>query len=274
MVNDFPMLAEPVKFKVAMLNQKERLEFPDLAPPPAQRQPPPPEMQRAEPMAPRAGSSQVSEVRADGSARARARGARRLPPSLRPQAADRGDVAARLESLGRAARQGPDHARGVRGQEARAAGAHVGGAGPPGRAARRALRRGARAPHRRGRRSHPRSGSTVSRSSPRRAWPSCWAPGWAGWWTCWSRRHRLTIPYREIPHVPGSEVEGHAGELVIGRASGAGVAILSGRAHPYEGWSHRQSTLLLRAVLSHGDRDAGAHQRLGWREPRIRSRAT
>ncbi|HKO33358.1 MAG TPA: purine-nucleoside phosphorylase [Candidatus Limnocylindria bacterium] len=64
--------------------------------------------------------------------------------------------------------------------------------------------------------------------------------------------HRLTIPYRDIPHVPGSEVEGHAGELVIGRASGAGVAILSGRAHPYEGWSHRQSTLLLRAVLSMG----------------------
>jgi purine-nucleoside phosphorylase len=28
--------------------------------------------------------------------------------------------------------------------------------------------------------------------------------------------------------------------------------ILSGRAHPYEGWSHRQSTLLLRAVLSLG----------------------
>ena len=64
--------------------------------------------------------------------------------------------------------------------------------------------------------------------------------------------HRLTIPYREVPHVPGSEVEGHAGELVIGRASGASVAILSGRAHPYEGWSHRQSTLLLRAVLSLG----------------------
>ena len=64
--------------------------------------------------------------------------------------------------------------------------------------------------------------------------------------------HRLTIPYREIPHVPGSEVEGHAGELLIGRASGAGVAILSGRAHPYEGWSHRQSTLLLRTVLSMG----------------------
>jgi purine-nucleoside phosphorylase len=28
--------------------------------------------------------------------------------------------------------------------------------------------------------------------------------------------------------------------------------VLSGRAHPYEGWSHRQATLLLRAVLSLG----------------------
>jgi purine-nucleoside phosphorylase len=63
---------------------------------------------------------------------------------------------------------------------------------------------------------------------------------------------QLRIPYRDIPHVPGSEVEGHAGELVIGRAGGETVAALSGRAHPYEGWSHRQATLLLRAVLSLG----------------------
>jgi purine-nucleoside phosphorylase len=63
---------------------------------------------------------------------------------------------------------------------------------------------------------------------------------------------RLTIPYRDIPHVPGSEVEGHAGELVAGTVAGRSVLLLSGRAHPYEGWSHRQSTLLLRACLSLG----------------------
>jgi purine-nucleoside phosphorylase len=63
---------------------------------------------------------------------------------------------------------------------------------------------------------------------------------------------QIRISYRDIPNVPGSEVEGHAGELVVGRAAGASVLILSGRAHPYEGWSHRQSTLLLRAVLSLG----------------------
>jgi purine-nucleoside phosphorylase len=63
---------------------------------------------------------------------------------------------------------------------------------------------------------------------------------------------RVTVPYAEIPNVPGSEVAGHAGELVAGLAAGRAVLLLSGRAHGYEGWSHRESTLLLRAVLSLG----------------------
>jgi purine-nucleoside phosphorylase len=63
---------------------------------------------------------------------------------------------------------------------------------------------------------------------------------------------RLRISYGAMPNVPGAEVEGHAGELVVGRAAATTVLILSGRAHPYEGWSHRQSTLLLRAALSLG----------------------
>jgi purine-nucleoside phosphorylase len=63
---------------------------------------------------------------------------------------------------------------------------------------------------------------------------------------------RLTIPYRDIPNVPGSSVEGHAGELVAGTVHGTPAIILSGRAHPYEGYSHRESTLLLRAVIGLG----------------------
>jgi hypothetical protein len=62
-VADFPMIADPVEFKVAMLNQKELMERPDLARPPAQRPAPPRPMQRAEPMPPRAGSDRVHEVR-------------------------------------------------------------------------------------------------------------------------------------------------------------------------------------------------------------------
>jgi Bacterial PH domain/Short C-terminal domain len=97
LLNDFPMLAEPVKFKVAMLNQKERLEFPDLAPPRVQRPAPTPQMQRAEPMPPRAGSDRVSEVRPDaapapGAASAPATEAETSDPSTR--------LAATLESLG------------------------------------------------------------------------------------------------------------------------------------------------------------------------------
>ena len=63
---------------------------------------------------------------------------------------------------------------------------------------------------------------------------------------------RIRIPYREIPHVPGAAVEGHAGELIAGLVSGISTLLLSGRAHAYEGWSHREVTVLLRACLSLG----------------------
>ncbi|MEP7081365.1 MAG: purine-nucleoside phosphorylase [Chloroflexota bacterium] len=61
---------------------------------------------------------------------------------------------------------------------------------------------------------------------------------------------RLHVPYGELPHVPRSAVEGHAGELVAGAVGGVPAILLSGRAHPYEGHSHAESTLLLRAVLA------------------------
>ena len=63
---------------------------------------------------------------------------------------------------------------------------------------------------------------------------------------------QLRLSYRDIPHVPGAAVEGHAGELVAGTVGATPVILLAGRAHPYEGYSQRQSTLLLRAVLALG----------------------
>jgi purine-nucleoside phosphorylase len=43
------------------------------------------------------------------------------------------------------------------------------------------------------------------------------------------------IPYSEIPGMPVSTVQGHAGKLWLGRAGGVTVACLQGRVHMYEG---------------------------------------
>ena len=50
------------------------------------------------------------------------------------------------------------------------------------------------------------------------------------------------IPYADIPHWPPSGVVGHAGKLVAGRAVRQDVAVLSGRAHYYEGHDLTRST--------------------------------
>jgi uncharacterized membrane protein YdbT with pleckstrin-like domain len=63
-VEDFPMMADAVPFKIAMLNQKELLGRPELAQPRWQRSTAP-EMQRAEAMPPRAGSDRVQQVQAE-----------------------------------------------------------------------------------------------------------------------------------------------------------------------------------------------------------------
>ncbi|MBN1922159.1 MAG: purine-nucleoside phosphorylase [Anaerolineae bacterium] len=50
----------------------------------------------------------------------------------------------------------------------------------------------------------------------------------------------VTIPYNEIPHFPISTVEGHSGELVLGRLEGIPVIAMNGRLHYYEGYSMQQ----------------------------------
>ena len=44
-----------------------------------------------------------------------------------------------------------------------------------------------------------------------------------------------TIPYHDILHFPSAAVEGHKGELVLGRLAGQSVAVMRGRFHLYEG---------------------------------------
>ena len=56
----------------------------------------------------------------------------------------------------------------------------------------------------------------------------------------------VRIPYKEIPgfHVP--TVEGHRGELVIGKLGGKTVLVQSGRFHMYEGYSAVDNVLPIR----------------------------
>ena len=44
----------------------------------------------------------------------------------------------------------------------------------------------------------------------------------------------LIIPYGELAGFPAPRISGHAGKLVVGRLGGKEVAVLAGRAHPYE----------------------------------------
>ena len=50
------------------------------------------------------------------------------------------------------------------------------------------------------------------------------------------------IPYREIPGFPVSKVQGHAGNLVIGRLGKEVLMVMQGRFHYYEGFSMKELT--------------------------------
>lgn len=56
------------------------------------------------------------------------------------------------------------------------------------------------------------------------------------------------IPYEIIPNFPVSTVEGHEGQLIIGRYSGREVYVLKGRFHFYEGYSMQEVTFPIRVL--------------------------
>ncbi len=95
-IEDYPMISDPVDFKVAMLNQKEAIERPDLAQPAYQRQSAP-ELVPAEPMSPRAGSDQVTVI--SDSAPAAPAPTPAAAPAPPPPAAPAEDATATLERL-------------------------------------------------------------------------------------------------------------------------------------------------------------------------------
>lgn len=62
----------------------------------------------------------------------------------------------------------------------------------------------------------------------------------------------VVIPYRDIPNFPVSTVEGHAGQLVIGRLEGKRVVAMQGRFHYYEGYSLQQVVFPVRVMSKLG----------------------
>ena len=65
---------------------------------------------------------------------------------------------------------------------------------------------------------------------------------------------RHVIPYSEIPHFPVSTVEGHKGNLLIGRFNGKNVIAMQGRFHFYEGYSMQEVTFPVRVLHEAGVR--------------------
>ncbi len=60
------------------------------------------------------------------------------------------------------------------------------------------------------------------------------------------------VPYAEIPHFPESTVEGHKGELAIGRLGGQEVVVMRGRFHYYEGYELPETTFPVRVMAALG----------------------
>ena len=65
---------------------------------------------------------------------------------------------------------------------------------------------------------------------------------------------RVEIPYGDIPGWPHSTAVGHAGKLVTGKADGTEIAVMSGRAHFYEGYAPAQVVFGVRVLAGLGVR--------------------
>jgi purine-nucleoside phosphorylase len=59
---------------------------------------------------------------------------------------------------------------------------------------------------------------------------------------------RVEISYAEIPGWPPATAVGHAGKLVLGKINDLPVAVMSGRAHLYEGYTPAQVTYGVRVL--------------------------
>lgn len=62
----------------------------------------------------------------------------------------------------------------------------------------------------------------------------------------------VSIAYKDIPYFPQSTVEGHAGELLIGKVQGTPVVLMKGRFHMYEGYGPELTAFPVRVMKALG----------------------
>lgn len=60
------------------------------------------------------------------------------------------------------------------------------------------------------------------------------------------------IPYTEIPHFHGTSVEGHSGQMILGKFHGVPAVFLQGRFHLYEGYPMQDVVFPTRTVCGLG----------------------
>lgn len=67
-----------------------------------------------------------------------------------------------------------------------------------------------------------------------------------------SLEEAVTVDYSDIPHFPVPTVEGHAGELLLGKIGGRPVLLMKGRFHMYEGHQGETVTFPIRVMQKLG----------------------
>jgi purine-nucleoside phosphorylase len=80
---------------------------------------------------------------------------------------------------------------------------------------------------------------------------------------------KTVIPYREIVGFPTTTVEGHSGNLVLGKLAGVETAILQGRFHYYEGRSLASATAPIRTIAGLGAKTVVLTAAAGGVDPKI-----
>lgn len=62
----------------------------------------------------------------------------------------------------------------------------------------------------------------------------------------------VVIPFHHIPHFKTSTIEGHCGELILGKLGATPIIAMSGRLHFYEGYDAQEITFPIRVLATLG----------------------